>query len=75
MKTETQDQMPAATEWLLKTPDAASFLGVSASLLNKLRVMGGGPKYMRLGKAVRYSQDDLRAWALSQKFESTSQYI
>lgn len=74
MKTETQDQMPAATEWLLKTPDAASFLGVSASLLNKLRVMGGGPNYLRLGKAVRYTQTDLREWVQLHRYENTSQY-
>ncbi|MCA0431628.1 MAG: helix-turn-helix domain-containing protein [Proteobacteria bacterium] len=74
MSNETQSPSSHKADWLLRTADAAAYLGVSASLLNKLRVLGGGPKYLRLGKAVRYSQDDLREWVLSQKYENTSQY-
>ncbi len=51
---------------------AARILGVSASFLNKLRVYGGGPRFVRLGHAVRYNANSLREWAKSQTRCSTS---
>lgn len=55
---------PAAPSYL--TPkQAARHLGVSTSLLAKLRccVEGGGPAYAKLGHAVRYRRDELDRWA------------
>ncbi len=54
--------------------DAADFMGLSEGLLNKLRVMGGGPPYFKLGRAVKYKRSDLVEWAEARKFLSTSQY-
>lgn len=42
--------------------EAATFLNVSKSWLAKLRVSGGGPRYVKLGKAVRYREDELLSW-------------
>ena len=40
----------------LRTPEAASYLGLSPRTLEKLRVSGRGPSYYKLGThAVRYS--------------------
>ena len=36
----------------LRVRDAANFLGLSASTLNKLRVYGGGPAFAKLGRAI-----------------------
>lgn len=36
--------------------------GVSTSWLQKLRMLGNGPKFHKLGKAVRYSDTDVHAW-------------
>lgn len=47
----------------LNVKDAAAFLAYSKSSLDKLRCYGGGPEFIRLGRAVRYSVDDLVAWA------------
>jgi len=57
----------------LRTPEAALFLRISASSLEKLRVTGGGPRYMKLGKIVVYSQTDLAAWADARIRTSTSE--
>jgi excisionase family DNA binding protein len=63
------------TDNLLKTEDAASYLGVSPSLLNKLRLTGGGPQFVRLaGRAIRYRRADLDAWIEASLAKSTSQY-
>jgi hypothetical protein len=48
----------------LPVTQAAKFLALSASHLNRLRVEGGGPEYFRTpgGHRVFYTRPDLRAW-------------
>ena len=58
----------------LRVSDAASFLGLSASTLNKLRVYGGGPAFAKLGRAIVYDLQDLNAWADARKHRNTSEY-
>ena len=48
---------------LLRTKEAARFLGISIRTLEKHRTYGTGPAYHKLGGRVVYSVDDLRAWA------------
>jgi predicted DNA-binding transcriptional regulator AlpA len=48
---------------LLKPIEAAHFLKLSRSRLAKLRLTGEGPRYMRIGRQVRYSRADLLRWA------------
>lgn len=60
---------------LLDTRDAAERLKLSDSYLAKLRVLGGGPRYFKLGRRVRYDPDDLAAWAQSSARNSTSEII
>ncbi len=56
----------------VKTRDAARFLGLSPKTLEKWRVVGGGPKFRKLGGAVLYDQHELTAWADSRVRLSTS---
>jgi excisionase family DNA binding protein len=51
------------TSQLLKPKDAAEFLNLGQSTLAKLRASGEGPPFRKLGRSVRYSRDDLEAWA------------
>lgn len=48
---------------LIRTPEAAHLLGLAPSTLSKLRCVGGGPKFVRLGRSVAYRETDLREWA------------
>lgn len=58
----------------LRTADAAEYLGVGKSTLERARVEGTGPTFRRLGsKTVAYSVDDLDAWASQQIHRSTSE--
>ncbi|KQQ38335.1 hypothetical protein ASG19_04590 [Rhizobium sp. Leaf306] len=57
---------------MLRTEDAASYTGLSASTLTKLRLTGGGPEYIKLGKAVVYDLADLDVWLSSKRRRSTS---
>jgi excisionase family DNA binding protein len=65
----------AAGHRLLTPAEAAVYLRVSKSYLDKLRVYGGGPKFLRFGKRkILYRQSDLELWAAVRSFRSTSEY-
>jgi len=53
--------------------EAARFLGLSESTLNKLRLTGTGPPYMKLGRRVLYDLHELQAWAAVRKRNHTSE--
>lgn len=46
----------------MRTPAAATYLGLSPRTLEKWRTQGRGPKYARLGNAVVYRKEDLQAF-------------
>lgn len=56
----------------LRVPQAAAYLGISKSLLDKLRCYGGGPTYAKLGSSVIYSTSDLDAWLSSKRVATKS---
>ena len=52
-------EMNATLRIAFTTREAARYLGLAVSTLNKWRCYGTGPKYLKLGRAVRYRQDEL----------------
>lgn len=56
----------------LRTDGAAKYLGVSSSTLEKLRLTGGGPTYVKLGRTVVYDQSNLDEWVDANRRRSTS---
>ncbi len=64
------------TGHFLNVREAAAYLKVSKSWLDKLRVRGGGPAYIKLGPhRVVYDLGDLNAWAAQGRREHTSQQV
>jgi hypothetical protein len=57
---------------LLTVGETAEFLRCSASALNKWRVSGAGPRYVRLNGLVRYRVSDLAAFLENKSRISTS---
>jgi predicted DNA-binding transcriptional regulator AlpA len=57
----------------LRVPEAATFCGCSISKLNKHRVTGDGPPFIRCGRLVSYDIHDLEAWLAQGKRRSTSE--
>lgn len=51
------------TTELLTVSEAARWAKVSESFLNKARLDGSGPRFLRLGRAIRYRLEDLESWA------------
>ena len=60
----------------LKPPEAAAYIGRSVPTLARYRVMGGGPKYLKLGNKkqsqILYRLSDLDEWLDTQVRRSTS---
>lgn len=59
---------------LLTVLEAADFVRLSKSFLDKARLKGGGPKFVKAGARVLYDVADLSAWIESRKFPHTSAY-
>ncbi|MBO6893969.1 MAG: helix-turn-helix domain-containing protein [Roseibium sp.] len=58
---------------LMTEAAAADFLGVSIRTMQAWRVRGGGPRYAKMGKAVRYRPSDLEAFVTERLAASTSE--
>ena len=58
---------------VLKTEEAAKYCRLGKPTLERFRISGDGPRYCKLGGAVRYRQIDLDAWLESRLTRSTSE--
>ncbi len=56
-----------------KVAEAARYLGMSTSTLNKWRMFSTGPRYMKMGRSVLYRKEDLDSWMESRVRENTSE--
>jgi predicted DNA-binding transcriptional regulator AlpA len=55
--------MRANLERFLNERETSQVLGLSMKTLQRWRLQGDiGPAYRKLGKAVRYSESDIREW-------------
>lgn len=58
---------------ILRTPQAAPYVGLAVGTLNKMRLTGDGPPFVRLtSRAVGYLRSDLDAFLASRRVRSTS---
>ena len=60
---------------VIDTFRTSKYLGLAMSTLEKLRVTGGGPRYFKLGRSVRYKTTDLDAWMAERMVHSTSEIV
>jgi excisionase family DNA binding protein len=58
---------------LLTQKQGAELLRLSERTLERLRVSGTGPKFIRIGHSIRYRQSDVEAWLASRVVSNTSQ--
>jgi hypothetical protein len=61
-------------ETLCSGEKAAERLGISQRTLEKYRVTGGGPPFIKIGKSIRYRIGDLDSWIAKHEFPNTSAY-
>lgn len=58
----------------IKVSDAAGLLALSVSNLNLLRLKGGGPRFQKFGRSVRYRLADVMAFTNGPTYSSTSDF-
>ena len=51
-----------AIENLLNEHDVARITGLSVASVRRWRLLRKGPKYLKIGTAVRYKPEDISAW-------------
>lgn len=75
----TADMTEAEMTSLLKkmrVPEAARYLGLGISTLNKLRCSGEGPRFAKAGsRVVVYDKRDLDEWLEARTCSSTAEYV
>ena len=76
LKSATErDSLKRLSSPYLTVEQAADYLRVSKNYLDKLRVSGLGPPFVRLGRRkVLYRMSDLNEWVEERIYASTSQY-
>ena len=57
----------------LTTPEAAARLGISDITMRRWRIEGFGPKYLKIGRSVRYLPEEIDGFLARAVRESTSQ--
>jgi excisionase family DNA binding protein len=67
--------MPPADRKYLTTKEAADRVRLSESALEKKRVNGSGPVFVKLGKAVRYELSALDEWVAAGRHKSTAEPV
>ena len=65
-----QSQISPVT--VMTVQQASEYLGLAVSTLNKWRCHGGGPAFIKMGRAVRYRIEDLESYVLNSRLLSTS---
>lgn len=72
-KRSMECQNMAEIHKLLSGQEAAEILGISEQTLRIQRIKGGGVKFVKVGRLVRYRQSDIDAYLDARTFENTSQ--
>ena len=59
----------------LKTPEAAKYTCISVPTLERKRLVGDGPPFVKAGKSDIYRRADLDEWLASRIVRSTSEGV
>jgi len=62
----------ATPQRLFTTEQAAALCGQSPRTFEAFRLTGRGPRFLKLGRSVRYALEDLEAWLAASRRRSTS---
>jgi excisionase family DNA binding protein len=54
--------------------ETAQRLGICTRTLERLRLTGGGPRFVKIGRRVLYREADVDAWLETKARASTSEY-
>lgn len=63
----------ALSRTLLDERALAAYLGLTRRAVQAWRLRGGGPKFIKVGRSVRYRPADIEDWLSAREFENTSE--
>lgn len=67
-------ELPDGCDPAFDTLQCAAYTGLAAAYLEKLRCVGGGPRFLKYGRrAVRYVKRDVDVWMAAHAVGSTSE--
>jgi excisionase family DNA binding protein len=69
----TMNEAHMQSETYMNDVEAAAYLGISRSWLTKLRVRGGGPPHVKLGRRCLYRRSDLDGFMRAHLRRTTSE--
>lgn len=52
----------SADKLIISPPQLCAHIGVQLQTLSNWRMLGRGPKYIRVGRLIRYRMKDVEAW-------------
>jgi predicted DNA-binding transcriptional regulator AlpA len=64
-------KMSSEANELLLPDEAAHLLRLAKSSLAKMRCLGGGPRFIKLGRSVRYLRSDCNEWRDERRVRNT----
>ena len=67
--------MSLSSTKLLNEQAVADRLGVSVRTIQHWRLVGGGPVFIKVGRCVRYAEEDLTEFMNGQRRRSTSEHV
>lgn len=67
--------MDKDTDKLLTVPEYCEWLGVSKGSAAQDRYLGKGPKFIKLGRSIRYRLSDVNEWLDAQTHQQTGQRL
>ncbi len=73
MRNVDRKQEPRHSRDRLSNEQAAEYLGLKAATLNKWRVYGEGPPFIKVGRLIQYRKTDLDDYLSSRLVKSTSE--
>ncbi len=59
----------------LTNSEAAEYLGLKTATLNKWRVYGDGPPFLKVGRLIQYRKADLDSYLNERLMRSTSEVL
>lgn len=71
MEISEQSRTPVT---VMTVVQAADYLGLAVSTLNKWRCHGSGPSFVKMGRSVRYRRKDLDQYMKFRTLSSTAAY-
>jgi predicted DNA-binding transcriptional regulator AlpA len=74
MRTNKDEWKTSGNSRTLSNKEAARLLGFNPNTLVKWRMNGFGPRFLKLGRHVRYRERELELWLNDRTFSSTTQY-